>query len=712
MRPVQGPPLQRCLREAGLRRDAPQHLVRQRKNGGRGLSGSLALSGGILTATGGAGGKGGSNTENYEGGDGGPGGHGIYITEDGAVSLDWGWLNATGGTGGVGGSGAGDRGNGGDGFHSESDNQSRTLLINEGGYTVKGGDGYFGGSGLLHWGNAIALSDAALTATGGNGDVYGGYGLICYGNPVYLNGGELEATGGTNQEGDKAYGIYGAVTLNGGALTATGSQGVLADYVTIAEGFIYRDEEHNGPYDASTEINDRMVNGYTLSAAHEISYPLNDAGATVTAACALCEGKTASVTIVAPKHTRFGDGLSPEAQLDGWEAFAYFVGVDAGTQNILYIEGEKTLEDDEFTYDPPTAAGDYTAYLISGDATAWLTYTIDPKTVADPVIVLSQTSYTADSTEKKPGVTVYEPAPAAVGVGEDIGGGDVGAAHGTLIPAEEYTVSYSDNGKAGTATVTITDKAGGNYAVSGSTTFTINAPEQYSAPVSFWSPGPSTFPISLDPTEHGTLTVSPERAAAGSTVGIQAVPEEGWRLDDIAVKRADNQKPIPLYSSSPNDYSFTAPDSAVAVSARFAPDTVTGGLPKAVLSPQRVMVNDMECALEAYNIGGNNYFRLRDLAAMLSGTPAQFNVEYDAARNAVVITKGAAYNGMVGTSFTDNSASMMRSPQAVFIDGAPIPLTAYNIGGYNFFGLRELSMFLGYSVCYNEATNTAIIESK
>lgn len=130
------------------------------------------------------------------------------------------------------------------------------------------------------------------------------------------------------------------------------------------------------------------------------------------------------------------------------------------------------------------------------------------------------------------------------------------------------------------------------------------------------------------------------------------------------------------------------------------------------LSPQRVTVNGVESSVEAYNIFGTNFFKVRDLAAMLSGTPAQFNVEYDAARNAIIITKGAAYGGAVETNFTDRSESAMTSPQTVFIDGAPIPLTAYNIGGSNFFSLRDLAQFLGYNVSYDEVSNTAIIESK
>ena len=43
----------------------------------------------------------------------------------------------------------------------------------------------------------------------------------------------------------------------------------------------------------------------------------------------------------------------------------------------------------------------------------------------------------------------------------------------TVISPEEYDVSYRDNVNAGTATVTVRNKAGGNYTVSGSATFEI-----------------------------------------------------------------------------------------------------------------------------------------------------------------------------------------------------------------------------------------------
>ncbi len=134
--------------------------------------------------------------------------------------------------------------------------------------------------------------------------------------------------------------------------------------------------------------------------------------------------------------------------------------------------------------------------------------------------------------------------------------------------------------------------------------------------------------------------------------------------------------------------------------------------PSVVLSPQKLTVNGTEQKSEAYNIDGTNFFKLRDLAALLSGTSSQFNVSYDAARNTVVVTTGDAYDGTLGTNFKDSSASAVRSPQSVEIDGKAVALTAYNIGGSNFFGLRELSAYLGYNVGYDESSNTAIIQSK
>lgn len=106
-----------------------------------------------------------------------------------------------------------------------------------------------------------------------------------------------------------------------------------------------------------------------------------------------------------------------------------------------------------------TDAGEYTVwYKVAGDNNhtdtqpASVTVTVAPKTVAATVTVSGDSlTYTGDPL--KPGVIVKD--------------GD------TVISPEEYDVSYRDNVNAGTATVTVRNKAGGNYTVSGGTTFEI-----------------------------------------------------------------------------------------------------------------------------------------------------------------------------------------------------------------------------------------------
>ena len=106
-----------------------------------------------------------------------------------------------------------------------------------------------------------------------------------------------------------------------------------------------------------------------------------------------------------------------------------------------------------------TDAGEYTVwYKVEGDSnhkdsqSESVTVTIAPKTVTATVTVSGGSlTYTGDPL--KPDVIVKD--------------GD------TVISPEEYDVSYRDNVNAGTAIVTVRNKAGGNYTVSGSATFEI-----------------------------------------------------------------------------------------------------------------------------------------------------------------------------------------------------------------------------------------------
>ncbi len=135
----------------------------------------------------------------------------------------------------------------------------------------------------------------------------------------------------------------------------------------------------------------------------------------------------------------------------------------------------------------------------------------------------------------------------------------------------------------------------------------------------------------------------------------------------------------------------------------------------ACVSAQNLTVDGATKNVEKYNILGSNYFKLRDIAMLLNGTPAQFSVGWDEAGGVVSITPGAPYAPVGGelTVGADKSVSAVPSAQTVKIDGwTRSDLTVFNLEGNNFFKLRDLGAALGFLVSYDAATNTAVVSSQ
>lgn len=136
--------------------------------------------------------------------------------------------------------------------------------------------------------------------------------------------------------------------------------------------------------------------------------------------------------------------------------------------------------------------------------------------------------------------------------------------------------------------------------------------------------------------------------------------------------------------------------------------------PTAKVSRHNVTLNGAKADLAAYTINGNNYFKLRDLAAALKGLDSEFAVTWNAAQQRIDLTSKTAYTLVGGEQAAlpaGNKAASLTSA-AVYLDGNPLSLTAYSIGGNNYFKLRDLVFALGFSVDWDNATSTVTISAQ
>ena len=192
-------------------------------------------------------------------------------------------------------------------------------------------------------------------------------------------------------------------------------------------------------------------------------------------------------------------------------------------------------------------------------------------------------------------------------------------------------------------------------------------------------PDPAEPPSQEEPADLADLPTDPE-----------AVPAQDPTAD-------------PEDQESPRETAEPDPAEAPEVPALNPDPVVTASL-------QALTIDQVAVVSSAYNCDGSNYFKLRDLALLLSGTPAHFQVGFDPEQNAITIQTGLAYTPIGGELKKPSTpGSVQVSQQSLRINGEPVALDAYNIDGSNYFKLRDLGEALGFAVDYVAATNTAAI---
>lgn len=81
-------------------------------------------------------------------------------------------------------------------------------------------------------------------------------------------------------------------------------------------------------------------------------------------------------------------------------------------------------------------------------------------------------------------------------------------------------------------------------------------------------PDAMSYPVVVEPSEHGSVTVSGGWAEVGSEVTLTVTPDEGWRLGSLSAVGPDGAQ-LALRSLGGGRYAFTMPGGKVTVSAVF-----------------------------------------------------------------------------------------------------------------------------------------------
>ena len=144
-----------------------------------------------------------------------------------------------------------------------------------------------------------------------------------------------------------------------------------------------------------------------------------------------------------------------------------------------------------------------------------------------------------------------------------------------------------------------------------------------------------------------------------------------------------------------------------AVGPAFAADTVT-----AKPTASTILIQGYSVEFNAYNINGNNYMKLRDLAWAVSGTEKQFDVDWDGANNAILLESGVPYTLVDGEMAVKGEGDKIARPtsSSIFLDGNKVTFTAYNIEGNNYFKLRDIGEAFDFGVYWFGTLSTILID--
>ena len=132
---------------------------------------------------------------------------------------------------------------------------------------------------------------------------------------------------------------------------------------------------------------------------------------------------------------------------------------------------------------------------------------------------------------------------------------------------------------------------------------------------------------------------------------------------------------------------------------------------KAIPTSTILRVNGEYTRISAYNINGNNYYKLRDLSYAVTETAKQFDISYDDKQNTISLYKNKFYSGFITRiDFDQKQKAIAKGTNAkIIIDDVTHVYTAFNINDYNYFKLRDIAALFDFDVEWIESENTVNI---
>ncbi len=128
----------------------------------------------------------------------------------------------------------------------------------------------------------------------------------------------------------------------------------------------------------------------------------------------------------------------------------------------------------------------------------------------------------------------------------------------------------------------------------------------------------------------------------------------------------------------------------------------------ATRSVANMLVNGERVSVTGYTVNDSNYFKVRDIAMLLSNTSKKFNVSWDSKLEAIMIETSTDYVPIGGelSNEIEQDMDVVENSTPIYVNGHRTAITAYNINGSSYFKIRDIADATGFDIEWDGISQT------